>query len=101
MEITRAKRPEQLPGVVELAAILNLSERSLRRHLSQLGISYRALVHRFRSDLAKEYLLTTNLDIKEISFLLGYTDTSHFSKSFKFWNKLTPKQYRISNLENK
>ncbi|HAT1761529.1 TPA: AraC family transcriptional regulator, partial [Legionella pneumophila] len=35
-----------------------------------------------------------NISMTEISFLLGFQDTSNFSKAFKRWTGVTPTEYR-------
>ena len=47
-----------------------------------------------RTDYAKRLLSTTNLTILEISYKLGYSSISHFSKLFKQEVGLTPSEYR-------
>jgi len=43
---------------------------------------------------ACEYLDTTGKKVKEISFLLGYTDPYYFTKDFKKKMGMSPRQYR-------
>ena len=43
---------------------------------------------------AKDYLLSTALSCKEISFRLGFDSASYFNKMFRLYQKQTPKEYR-------
>lgn len=43
---------------------------------------------------AKELLLTTNKNVKEISLLLGYGDSRYFMRCFKKHENMTPTMYR-------
>jgi AraC family transcriptional regulator, exoenzyme S synthesis regulatory protein ExsA len=45
-------------------------------------------------DLARHKIMTTDLNINQVSFECGFEDTSHFIRVFKQKNKLTPLQYR-------
>ena len=45
-------------------------------------------------DKACEYLDFSKLKIKEISFMLGYTDPYYFSKDFQKKMGLSPRNYR-------
>lgn len=48
--------------------------------------------------LAKKYLSFTSLSAAQIANLLGYSDASYFSYSFKKATGMTPAEYRKSNL---
>ncbi|GAA5315430.1 MAG: AraC family transcriptional regulator [Candidatus Pelagadaptatus aseana] len=91
--------PGQFPSIEDVAAKLNYSVRSLRRHLDGEGSSYRQLLNEIRNQLAQEYL-ATNMSIEQIAELLGYTEPGNFSHAFKRWHGLSPKQYRQKNLSN-
>ena len=47
-----------------------------------------------RMDLAKSYLLDTDLNIKTIAFSVGYSDPLYFSNAFKKHFGVNPLQYR-------
>lgn len=46
----------------------------------------------------KRRLIYSNESISEIAFSLDFKDTSHFTKYFKRYTHLTPKQFRILNI---
>ena len=77
-----------------VAKDLGMSSRSLSRALAKLGTSFQAIVETLRKDLALKYLKQSDLTLKEITFLLGYTDASSFNHAFKRWTGKTPKQVR-------
>lgn len=78
----------------QLAQSFCLSARTLRRHLARHQVSFQELFEEVRCQKAKDYLLKTRLSITEISFRLGFHDSSNFSKAFKRWTSLTPTDYR-------
>jgi AraC-like DNA-binding protein len=49
---------------------------------------------------AKSLLLQSNLKLEQISNLLGYHDVAHFSRQFKKWSGMTPRQYAKQNTIN-
>ncbi|MGH4038216.1 MAG: AraC family transcriptional regulator [Sphaerochaeta sp.] len=49
----------------------------------------------YRIEFAGELLLTTQLSITEIAYQSGMEDVSYFSKQFKRYKELSPRQYRI------
>jgi len=78
----------------EVARALGLSERTLRRRLSEAGTSFSDLVERKRIDLANEWLTGTDFDLKHISFMLGYSEPAAFSRAFKRRTGSTPGRLR-------
>lgn len=61
-----------------------------------MNISIINYVHQVKVERAKLLLKTTSKSILEISNLLCYCDTSHFSKTFKKITGFSPIQYRNS-----
>lgn len=51
-------------------------------------------INRKKIEESQFLLINTKLSILEISTILNYTDQSHFTKIFKKYTKMTPKQYR-------
>jgi len=86
------------PTITQIAQSLNMSERSLRRHLDQEDISYRDILEEVKELLAEEYLLKTGLPLAEVARLLGFSDHANFRRAFKRWHQLTPHEFRQQNL---
>lgn len=84
------------PNVAQLAQQLNLSERSLKRHLQQAGTSYSAILIDVRVESAIQYLQQSSLSVSDISYRLGYASPSTFKNKFKQWTGKTPKQVRLA-----
>ncbi len=91
---------DQLPsgGLNErtIAGALNLSLRTLQRKLNELGTSYKALLDEARRDLASGYIQDPSYSISEITYLLGFSEPSNFSRAFKRWYGESPSQYRVT-----
>lgn len=77
-----------------VARELNLSQRTLRRHLEAAGTSYRALLDEVRQALAEEMLTATPLSVDDIAIRLGYAEATPFIHAFKRWTATTPAAYR-------
>jgi len=75
----------------EVAAALNVSERSLRRRLSKMGWSFTALLAELRTELSRAYLL--EMPVRDVAELLGYCDASTFRRAFRRWTGITPDSY--------
>lgn len=88
------KAYQSLVTLDELSALAGLSKYYLLRSFTkQLGISpYRYLQNK-RIEAAKR-LLETGAAPADAAFDVGFTDQSHFTKTFKEFTGLTPRQYR-------
>jgi AraC-like DNA-binding protein len=84
------------PSDTRLAESLGLSTRTLQRKLAALGLSYRGLLEKTRYELALRYLDDPRKSVTEITFLLGFSEQSAFTRAFKRWNGKAPSDYRQS-----
>jgi AraC-like DNA-binding protein len=84
------------PTAEVVARRMRATPRTLHRWLSAEGTSYREILNGLRRDLALRYLTEDRLAIGEAAYLLGFSDTSAFHRSFRRWTGQTPAQYRAS-----
>ena len=80
-----------------LARMLSMHPRTLNRRLQDQGTSYREIVGKLRFEVAKQFLLDTNMSLIKISTLLGYADASVFTRAFRHWAGITPSAWREEN----
>ena len=73
---------------------LNLSQRSLQRKLEDKNVRFKDLLNNTRKDLALLYVKENHMSLTEITYLLGFSKQSNFSRAFKRWTGSSPKQYR-------
>jgi AraC-like DNA-binding protein len=66
-----------------------MSARTLRRRIDAEGASFRSLVESVRRERADE-LLGEGRTVKEVCFLLGFSEPSAFVRAFKRWTGRTP-----------
>ncbi|MBC8061226.1 MAG: response regulator [Clostridiaceae bacterium] len=59
----------------------------------ETSVNFIEYLTRIRIDKAKEFMKSSNLNIKEICFEIGYTDPNYFSYIFKKNEKITPSEY--------
>jgi AraC-like DNA-binding protein len=89
---------EYLPSghvlIEDVAAKLNTSVRTLRRKLSGKGASFKELLTQTRRELGERYIHDNSLSLTEIAFLLGFSDSSSFSRVYKTWTGQSPSEYR-------
>ena len=86
----------EFPSVVAMAYSLNVSVRTLRRRLKEVGTTYQSFKDQTRCFSAKQLLSKPELKINTIAALLGFDEPSAFHRSFKKWTKKTPGEFRQS-----
>ena len=77
-----------------VATDMNVSSRTLQRHLGQRGTSFRKEVRDIRAQLAVRYLSDPTVTVTDTAFLLGYGDQAAFTTAFKSWHSQAPTDYR-------
>jgi AraC-like DNA-binding protein len=75
---------------------LNRSASTLQRQLQDEGVSYRDVLDSTRRRLAESYLKDRKYSHAQIAFLVGFSDQSNFSRAFKRWTSMSPKQFQES-----
>jgi AraC-like DNA-binding protein len=78
----------------QVARQLHLSERSLQRRLAELDVSFSDLLRDTRQQLAESYLRDPQMSIGEIAYLLGFSDASSFTRAFRKWTGVAPRDFR-------
>jgi len=82
--------------VARLAALANMSPSHytarFKRHTGCAPIDY---FIRLRMSHARDLLMATSLNVKEVAAALGYEDPFYFSRVFKSVNHVAPSDYRM------
>jgi AraC-like DNA-binding protein len=85
---------------LELDEFARLCGRSLSTFKREFKSVYRQTPGKWlndkRLDYATELLLSSDLNINEIGYESGFSNSSHFNKSFKIKYQVTPKQFRMA-----
>jgi len=77
-----------------MAEQLNMSRRTLQRKLAEADLTYQELVDDTRRDLAMRHLEDPRHSITDVTFLLGFSQQSAFTRAFKRWTGMSPSEYR-------
>ncbi len=103
----KSSSPEQKTGLVnrvyeaanlgmrdqsQVATHLGISVATLRRRLKEEKTSFRTICHDVTNEAAK-HLLMQGSHVSEVAEELGYSDFRSFTRAFKGWNGVTPRQY--------
>lgn len=80
---------------IHLAAeMAGLSKRTLQRRLGAAQLDFNTLIDRERLKQAMLLLTDQDITITEIAYSLGYSDGAHFTRAFRRWTALSPREYR-------
>jgi len=83
-------------GVSEtsIATALHMTPRNLHRKLQKENTSFKLLLTEVRKELAQQYIQDRSKTLTEISYLLGFSEASSFSRAYKGWTGQAPSEAR-------
>lgn len=77
-----------------VCSLFGLHDRALRRRLALEGRQLHELVQQTRFELAQLLLENTDRPVSDIAPTLGYRDANAFSRAFRTWSGLSPRNWR-------
>lgn len=83
------------PTLVMIAQDCNMSRATLQRKLTSVSSGYQKLLDEVRYNVAREYLDSDDASVDELSYLLGYSETSAFHHAFKRWTGIGTVEYKM------
>ena len=92
--LVRDDLPSGSTSVDRVARQLAMSARTLSRRLEAEGTSFRDVLDSVRLELAVGYLREPAVELAEVAFLLGYSESSAFHRWFKRRTGRTPLELR-------
>jgi AraC-like DNA-binding protein len=82
------------PSMQDIARELHISSRTLQRRLQDAGYSFQQVLEESRRQLARHYLASSQLELNETAYLLGYEDANSFVRAFRTWEGIPPAHWR-------
>ncbi|OYU07336.1 MAG: AraC family transcriptional regulator [Pseudomonas sp. PGPPP1] len=73
---------------------LNMSERTFRRRLADLGHSYSHLLDQIRHERASDLLSNTTMTLTQVAHSIGYSDARVLRRAFKRWTGTLPREHQ-------
>jgi len=89
-----ARADSRCDSLEEVAAALNQSARTLKRHLAAEGASFSALRDVELRDRAIALVRSSTLTFPQIAQRLGYSHVTSFERAFRRWTSTTPSECR-------
>jgi AraC-like DNA-binding protein len=82
------------PTATAVARRMNISRRTLVRHLERESTCFTAQLDALRHQLALGLVAAPELQIKQVTELLGFSHVQGFHRAFRRWTGQTPSQFR-------
>jgi AraC-like DNA-binding protein len=82
------------PDIYLASQITGTSLRTLQRRLAEEDLTYSRLVEQVRFNTAIRLLQDPSLKLLNIAIELGYSDAAHFTRAFKRWTGISPREFR-------
>jgi AraC-like DNA-binding protein len=89
--------PSGEPKQETIAKLLHVSASTLKRRLKEEDVTYKSLLDETRPPLSLKYLVQESLSLTEITYLLGFSQSSAFTRAFKRWQGVSPKIFVQNN----
>lgn len=89
-----ASQPEKTHNADALAALLNVSPRTLHRQLKEEGAALQPLKDEVRRQRAAELLLRSTRPIKQVAQATGFQNEKSFIRAFRGWTGQSPGEFR-------
>ena len=93
--IISQRHPDRLLfiSIHELASELGISSQTLHRRLKDSATSYQQIKDNLRRRMAVQKLVHEKLSVEQVADLVGFGESRSFTRAFKQWTGLTPRQY--------
>jgi AraC-like DNA-binding protein len=82
------------PDISLAAEAAGLSIRSFQRRLAEEHLNYSQMVEKVRFDQAVQLLYNPSIQLADIAWDLGYNDAANFTRAFKRWTGVSPREFR-------
>jgi AraC-like DNA-binding protein len=89
-----AGNPEQSHNAEGMAALLNISSRTLHRQLKEEGASLQQLKDEVRRSRATDLLHRTSMPTKQVAAAAGFRNEKSFIRAFRAWTGQSPAAFR-------
>lgn len=92
--VVRAMLPYARCTLADVGRATGMAARTLQEHLQLRGSSFQKIRDAARADLAARYLKHSRMSLTQIAEILGYSELSAFSRSFRRWHGMPARNLR-------
>ena len=92
--VLAADEPLACSDLAGVARRLNVSRATLGRRLAARGLTFQDIKDGLRRDHAIALLVRERLTITDVAERLGFSEPSAFTRAFKSWTNVAPRDYR-------
>ena len=82
------------PRREEIARLLCLGDRTLRRRLEDEGTSFQKILDDTRRELAQQHFAQQRYSVGEVAYMLGFADQGTLFRASRRWFGVSPKQFQ-------
>jgi len=87
-------------NISDISKELYINQTYLRKMFKEeMGMTLLEFLTKYRMHMAKQLILNTNHNLSQIAEMVGYNDVSYFSKCFKKYYQVSPKQMTKKNYQ--
>ncbi len=94
-QVIEVQLKQGYPNIQSTAEILGTSVRSFQRRLNQANLTYSQLIEQVRFERSVQLLRDPMNKAADVAAEIGYKDPANFSRAFKRWTGLPPKDYSL------
>ena len=77
-----------------MAALLGISAQTLHRRLAASDTSYQKIKDNLRREMAIRQLTEQRMTVEQVAERVGYSESRSFTRAFRHWTGVTPREYR-------
>lgn len=85
------------PKIDLIAKVMGMNVRTLQRRLAGHDLRYSCILDQTRFLKAEALLGEVDIKLVDISLMLGFADAASFTRAFRRWTGVTPREYRRQN----
>jgi len=93
-ELLEQRLSDREPSQEDIAELLNVSARTLQRKLGHAGTTFKDILDDTRRTMALSYLSAQQYSVSQITYLLGFSCSSSFTRAFRRWTGQSPSDWQ-------
>lgn len=94
LDILQKRAGQSSLAIEDIADEIQLSKRTLQRHLQQEKVHFGAIRDLVRFNIAIDCLLKEGMTVEETASFLDFADRTSFTYAFKRWADMSPSVFR-------